>query len=133
MAVNFHASRMGEYTISVEAEGIGGYLHLVDLLTGNDIDLTRENSYTFIGAPSDREGRFILRFSSESASGDFAYQSGSDIIVSGDGTLQVFDVLGRFVSSHEIHGVQAVPAMPSGVYIFRMVGDSVMTQKIVVR
>ena len=133
MAVNFHASRMGEYTISVEAEGIGGYLHLVDLLTGNDIDLTRESSYTFIGAPSDREGRFILRFSSESASGDFAYQSGSDIIVSGDGTLQVFDVLGRFVSSHEIHGVQAVPAMPSGVYILRIVGDSVMTQKIVVR
>ena len=133
MAVNFHASRMGEYTISVEAEGIGGYLHLVDLLTGNDIDLTRENSYTFIGAPSDAEGRFILRFSSESASGDFAYQSGSDIIVSGDGMLQVFDVLGRFVSSHEIHGVQAVPAMTTGVYIFRMIGEDVRTQKIVVR
>ena len=28
----------------------------------------------------------------------FAYQNGSDIIINGNGTLQVFDMMGRFVT-----------------------------------
>ena len=63
--------------------------------------------------------------------GVFAYQSGSDIIVSGEGELQVFDVMGRMVMNQYINGVQTVekPSI-TGVYIFRLNEKS---QKIVVR
>ena len=60
----------------------------------------------------------------------FAYQSGSDIIIKGEGTLEVFDVMGRMVMNQRINGVQSINAIPQGVYIFRLNG---MTQKIVVR
>ena len=61
----------------------------------------------------------------------FVYQNGDDIIVSGNGELKVFDVLGRFVIAQHINGVQRVEKpSATGVYIFMMNG---MTQKIVVR
>ena len=65
----------------------------------------------------------------------FAYQNGDDIVVSGVGILQVYDVMGRLVTVKEIHGVETMytSSLQSGVYIFRMVGETIMTQKIVVR
>ena len=63
----------------------------------------------------------------------FAYQNGSDIVVNGEGTLQIYDVMGRFVGSYDINGVETIWALPMGVYIFRMTGETVKTQKIVVR
>jgi hypothetical protein len=134
MPVNFKAEKMGQYTISFNLEGTSfGYMHLYDKLTGNDVNLLTSPNYTFTGTPQDNEDRFILRFSSSASSDIFAYQSGSDVIVSGEGTLQVFDVLGRYVDSYEINGVQTIKSMPMGVYIFRMIGNEVKTQKIVVR
>ena len=41
--------------------------------------------------------------------------------------------MGRYVGTYEIHGVESIPAMTAGVYIFRMLGDDIKTQKIVVR
>ena len=61
----------------------------------------------------------------------FAYQTGNDIVVSGEGELQVFDVMGRMVMNQRINGVEAVEKPEqTGVYIFRL-NDKV--QKIVVR
>ena len=79
---------------------------------------------------------YMLRFSKDGNAGVediFAYQNGSDIVVNGEGTLQVYDVMGRFVGSYEINGVETIEALPMGVYIFRMTGETVKTQKIVVR
>ena len=134
MPINFKASDIGRYTISVETKNINmSYLHLIDKLTGNDINLLTSPNYSFISSPRDDENRFVLVFRHNEVSDSFAYQSGSDIVVTGDGTLQVFDVMGRFVGTYEVHGVETIPAMTTGVYIFRMIGENVQTQKIVIR
>ena len=138
LPVNFKTSSFGTYTLRADIASAGvSYMHLIDRLTGEDIDMLLEGEYTFIGAPTDNADRFILRLTYSGNFDDenniFAYQNGSDIVVCGDGTLQVFDVMGRFVSSQEIHGVQTIQALPMGVYIFRMVGEDIQTQKIYVR
>ena len=135
--VKFKADRLGSFTISANVEGVDlDYLHLIDYISGVDVDMLLEGSYTFIGSPSDMANRFMLRFSESGYSSVdeiFAYQNGSDIIVNGDGTLEVYDMMGRFIGSYVINGSENIQAMPMGVYIFRLVGETVKTQKIVVR
>ena len=65
----------------------------------------------------------------------FIYQNDDQLIVTGEGTLQVYDVMGRFVASYEVNGTKIISAsqFANAVYIFRMVGENVKTQKIVVR
>ena len=137
MPLNFKAEKIGNYTISFKAMAMQfGYLHLFDKVTGTDVDLNVNNEYTFIGTPRDMEDRFIIRFSEGAIDSDiFAYQSGDDIIVNGEGTLQVFDVMGRFVGSYEVNGNARISAaqFSNAVYIFRMIGNEIKTQKIVVR
>lgn len=133
--LGFEAKTMGQYTISLKAEGQYSYMHLVDKLTGNDIDMLVEDSYTFVGTPNDRNDRFVLRLNYNAAGIDtesdiFAYQSGNDIMVSGEGELQVFDITGRKVMTTDINGVETINGMNRGVYIFRL---NEKTQKIVVR
>ena len=136
--VNFKTEDFGTYTLSADIAGANvDYMHLIDKITGEDVDMLLESEYSFVAAPVDREDRFILRLTYsgyfDNESDIFAYQNGSDIVVCGEGTLQVFDVMGRFVTSYEVNGVQSIQAMPMGVYIFRMLGDDVKTQKIYVR
>lgn len=136
--VNFKTEDFGIYTLSADIAGANvDYMHLIDKITGEDVDMLLEGEYSFVAAPVDREDRFILRLTYsgyfDNESDIFAYQNGSDIVVCGEGTLQVFDVMGRFVTSYEVNGVQSIQAMPMGVYIFRMLGDDVKTQKIYVR
>ncbi|MBQ2187998.1 MAG: InlB B-repeat-containing protein [Bacteroidales bacterium] len=133
--LGFEAKTMGQYTISLKADGQYSYMHLVDKLTGNDIDMLVEDSYTFVGTPNDRNDRFVLRLNYNAAGIDtesdiFAYQSGNDIMVSGEGELQVFDITGRKVMTTDINGVETINGMNRGVYIFRL---NEKTQKIVVR
>ena len=134
MPVNFKAKEMGMYTISVETEGIDlSYLHLIDRLTGEDVNLLIDSKYSFIASNSDMESRFILSFNENgiNANGNetFAFQNGNEIIVNGEGELQVFDVMGRMVNNTIVNGVEAI-ALPQGVYIFRL-NENI--QKIVVR
>jgi hypothetical protein len=136
--VNFKADNFGTFTLSADIAGADvNYMHLIDKLTGEDVDMLRDGKYTFIGAPVDRQDRFVLRLSYsgnfDNEVSSFAYQNGGDIVVCGEGTLQIFDLLGRFVNSQEIQGVQTIQALSAGVYIFRMVGEDVRSQKIVVR
>ena len=136
MPVNFKADRVGEYVLTAKLENTDvEYLHLYDRITGADVDMLAEGSYTFAGVPSDMESRFILSFteSMNSCPEVFAYQSGSDIIVSGEGTLYVYDMMGRFVNAYELNGVETLRDIPAGVYIFRILGEAPRTQKIVVR
>ena len=138
MPLNFKAKELGTYTISFAGEEMDlNGIYLIDILEQKEIDLSVNPSYTFIGSPADSQARFIIRFdgsenSEVSESSDiFAYQSGNDIIVSGEGELQIFDVMGRLVMTQRVTGVETV-RKPSqgGVYIFRLNGK---TQKIVVR
>ena len=132
--LNFKAMTAGKYTLSVSEKGDFSYLHVYDRLTGEDVDMLLD-SYTFIGSPADNEARFIVRLSynaSTTGSETFAFQNGSDVIVNGNGELQVFDLTGRMVMNTTVNGIQAV-SMPQGVYVLRMIGENVQTQKIVVR
>ena len=138
MPVNFKAAEMGKYTISVNTEGINmDYLHLIDRLTGEDVNLLLDNSYSFVASAQDVESRFILSFTATGYNTDadepFAYQNGSEIIVSGEGELQIFDVTGRSVMTTTINGVESVNVSAQGVLILRLVGTEVKTQKMVVR
>lgn len=135
MPVNFKARQMGKYTISVNTEGINmDYLHLIDRLTGEDVNLLLDNSYSFIASAQDVESRFILSFTASGYNQDadepFAFQNGSDIIVNGTGELQIFDLVGRMVSTQNVNGIETIDVKSQGVYIFRL---NEKTQKIVVR
>ena len=128
--LNFKATATGQYTLKFKPEGDFNYIHLIDRLAQKDIDLLVEKDYTFIGSPADSEGRFIVRLGVNDGGDDFAYQSGNDIVVSGEGELQVYDVTGRMIMNTMINGVQTVSIPSNGVYIFRL---NEKVQKIVVR
>lgn len=62
----------------------------------------------------------------------FAYQNGSDIIVEGEGTLEIYDVMGRLIAKQYVNGVRTHCVCPSGtgVYILKLEGK---TQKIIIK
>lgn len=94
-----------------------------------------EDEYTFVGSASDAANRFVVRLSEVATNIDnnatFAYQSGDEIVVSGEGELQVFDVMGRLVAKQYVNGVQTIEKpSTTGVYIFKLEGK---TQKIIMK
>ena len=102
--------------------------------------MLNEGEYSFIGSPKDNENRFIvkLRYNANGnveANDVFVYQSGDELIINGEGELQIFDVMGRFVTSMKVNGNERInaEAYANGVYVFRMIGNDVKTQKIVVK
>ena len=137
-ALNFKAATMDRYTLSYKAEGEFSYLHVIDRLTGDDVDMLLEGEYSFTASPKDNESRFIVRLAykpdySNEGNEMFVYQNGDEILVSGEGELQVFDATGRLVRNMSINGAKSLNISTQGVYIFRLVGNEVKTQKIVVR
>lgn len=133
MQLYFRTKEMGTYTINFNNDAELKNVYLVDKFEGAVIDLSVCSSYTFIGSSADRPDRFELVFGSATGSetDSFVYQSGTEIIVNGDGELQVFDVMGRMVAKQYVNGIEMI-AKPSvnGVYIFRL---NEKTQKIVVK
>lgn len=136
--LNLHAATMGKYTMKIKATGDFSYLHLIDNITGEDVDLLIDDEYSFVCASSDQDNRFIVKFkyqSSDNSQDDiFAYQNGNEIVVDGVGDLQIFDITGRLISTQYVNGLEMI-GKPSqtGVYIIRLVGENVKTQKIVVK
>ena len=113
------------------------YLHLIDNLTGNDVDLLAMPSYTFEAKVSDYPSRFKLVFSNdEYAVGDnatFAYVNNGNIVANQEGTLQIVDMTGRMIYQGDAKHHVSTSEMASGVYVLRLVtADSIKTQKIVV-
>jgi len=143
MAVNFKAESNGSYTIAVSPQNVElEYLHLIDNMTGADIDLLATPSYTFEAKTTDYASRFRLVFSAEengasTGSATFAFFNGSEWVVSntGEATLQVVDVLGRVLSTETVNGNATINVnQPTGVYMLRLInGDNVRVQKVVVR
>ena len=140
--VNFKAETNGTYTISLNTEEVSfSYLHLIDNMTGNDIDLLTNPSYAFEARTTDYESRFKLVFVTKdgpsTGSGTFAFYNNGSWIISNEGgaTLLVIDLNGRILSSETVNGsvCKAINVAP-GVYVIRLInGNDVKTQKIVVR
>lgn len=138
--VDFKAKTTGMYSLSVETLGEFDYIHIIDRLTGADIDMLVEDNYSFIASPTDNENRFIIMLRDYSCveenteMSDFAYVANGDIVVMGEGALQLVDLMGRVVKTQEISGVETICQPTTGIYIVRILsGKDVKTQKIVVR
>ena len=147
--VNFKASKNGEYTLNVNTNGLEfNYLHLIDNLTGADVDLLVPNpneepaSYTFTAKTTDYASRFKLVFSvcgdADGNDAPFAFISNGNIIIVGadaHAVLQVVDVMGRVLVSRkgDAMNVLSTNGMAKGVYVLRLInGKDVKTQKIVI-
>lgn len=108
--VNFKAVANGSYTLTVDSKDVEmEYLHLVDHLTGEDVDLLATPHYTFEAKTSDYASRFKLVFKANDdnvSSSTFAFFNGDDWTVrsSGAAILQVVDVTGRIVKTMNING-----------------------------
>lgn len=152
MPLNFEATENEEYTISIKAENAEfEYLHLIDNLTGTDIDLLplgkggkedfQPATYTFTAKTTDYASRFRLLFSvSGDAASDngapFAFINNGSIIVSdanADATLQIVDMAGHIIVSADVARNISTNGMAQGVYVLRLIkGDEVKTQRIVI-
>ncbi|MBR4390607.1 MAG: chitobiase/beta-hexosaminidase C-terminal domain-containing protein [Bacteroidales bacterium] len=63
MPVCFKTSDNGSYTLSIHVENMTlEYLHLIDSLTGDDIDLLKNPSYTFISKEGEHAQRFRIKY-----------------------------------------------------------------------
>ena len=143
MPVNFKAAVNGTYTFDVNVGDIEmGYLHLIDNLTGADVDLLVTPSYSFEARKTDYADRFKLVFAhltsvEENDAEPFAFFSnGSFIIVNqGNATLQVLDMNGRILQSETINGSSSVNVnAAAGTYMLRLVdGDNMKVQKVIVK
>ena len=140
LPVNFKAENSGTYTLSFTTEEMHfAYLHLIDNMTGNDVDLLATPSYSFNAKTTDYESRFKLVFATGNNSTDdnFAFYSNGSFVINNEGiaTLQVFDINGRILNSESINGCTNIEVnAASGIYMFRLVsGNDVKVQKVVVR
>ena len=148
MPLNFKAAKNGSYTITVNTENVDlNYLHLVDNLTGNDVNLMgseedvarNASTYTFDAKTDDYASRFKLVFGvkdavSTGSESNFAFINNGEIVISNEGcaTLQLIDAMGRIISSEEINGECRISTngLTAGMYVLSLNG---LTQKIVVR
>ena len=136
--VAFEAKTMGQYTISVKSENCEfENMYLVDRKTGVETNLLLED-YTFLATTTDNSERFIIRLNNNSSDNeDFIFINNGEIIINkieGKGVLQIFDVMGRYISHSEVSGSANISteAFTSGVYIIRMTDDNgIKTQKVV--
>ena len=125
------------------------YLHLIDNLTGTDVDLLASNgggamhcvsTYTFTAKTTDYASRFRLVFSTSadetSANCSFAYIANGEIVINDadarGASLQIVDMTGRVIVCRDgVHTVSTT-GIPAGVYVLRLTkGEEVRTQTIV--
>ena len=142
MPVSFKAENNGSYTLSFSNENVEfSYLHLIDNMTGMDVNLLDNPSYSFEARTTDYAQRFRLVFATGSSIEDesfgFFNESGNFCIfgIEGNATVQVIDMMGRVLSSETVSGSyeKQISGTP-GVYMVRLInGDNVRTQKVVVK
>ncbi len=120
----------GEYTIALNNQISGlSYCHLLDKVTGKETDLLK-GAYTF--KANGNSDRFTVMLNASLENGEIAIWNGNSWIVNGEGTLQVFDVMGRRVYNQEVAGQSSLNTdeLATGVYVIRL-GEK--SQKIVVK
>ena len=138
--VNFRADKNGTYTLYVNTQNVEmAYLHLIDNLTGADVDLLKTTSYSFEASTTDYASRFRLVYNADANAdnGFSAFVSNGQIVLTGvdaNATVQVIDALGRIIvsRSHDVHSISTTGMVP-GVYVLRVInGSDANTQKIVI-
>ena len=135
--VNFKAAENGTFMLTINPDEVEmNYLHLIDNLTGADVDLLVAPSYTFIAHNDDYASRFRLVFSAQNdaqTDDEFAFISNGEIIIVGDGIVQMIDMMGRIIVCGDARHCISIIGMTPGVYILRLInGNIVKNQKIII-
>jgi hypothetical protein len=143
----FETEENGVYTLRWNTlHGDFNYLHLIDHIMGTDIDCLATDEYIFEAKTSDYKSRFKLVFDcvgveeyeeDDLNSATFAFQMGDELIINGEGMLQMFDVSGRCLMSTQTMGQQSSVSLPktaAGLYLLRLTTNSqVKVQKMVIK
>lgn len=147
-AIRFETIEDSEFTFTWDTQnGDFHYLHLIDNMTGTDIDCLASNEYKFTSRTSDYASRFRLVFDytgidepevPEPVEGptSFAFVIGDQMVVNGEGTLQIIDMQGRIIETATLVGPQNTLPVPTtaGLYVLRLNSENgTRTQKIVIR
>ena len=149
--VRFVANEDGVFTMNWNTQhGNFTYLHLIDNMTGVDVDCLTASEYIFEGKTTDYKSRFKLVFRCEDDdepdepddpddgdSDHFAFFFDDELVVNGEGLLQMFDIQGRCLVETQAVGQQSnhrLPQVAAGVYLLRLTGDKkVKVQKMVIK
>lgn len=147
LPLNFEPAKNGTYTLDFDLSRVDlDYLHLIDNLTGADVDLMAaasksSESYSFDAKKTDYASRFKLVFAekqqlTETDDSDFVYFVDGQMFavsVEGNSIIQIVDATGRIVLSENVNGfVKKSLSLKPGVYVARMIcGDVAKMQKFV--
>ena len=132
----FNANQMGNYTISVEPTGEFSSIVLVDRFTGIETNLLVDD-YHFTAMSDANNNRFILKLAvsdqQSAVSDNFVYQSGEELIIEAEGTVQIIDVMGRVVYNSNVENNRInVSDFNNGTYVVRVINETgVKVQKII--
>jgi hypothetical protein len=142
----FEPQENGTFTMSWStANGTFSYLHLIDNITGIDVDCLSTDSYSFTASTSDYKARFKLALSYTGLDEDlelkkndiFAFECNGSLIVNGEGLLQLIDMNGRILFADNLYGVQntiQLPDVAKGVYVLRLAGSNeTQVQKYIIK
>lgn len=137
----------GTFTLKFNRNNLSfDYLHLIDHLTGADVDLLQNPVYTFQANGNEYEARFMLVFrqntgiaedgaSAESATFCFVKDNMLYFSIETEhAKATLTDVLGRVVKSADVNGNGiSLADLQAGLYEVRMVNDgAIRTQKVIV-
>ena len=144
----FNATEAGTFTLKWNTANVAfDELTLVDNITGTRTDMLKHDSYSFDADPDQYSSRFKLVIgtfrpmydleeSLEEETGSFAYVSNGMLVVSGEGDLEIIDMLGRIVKSEKLYNTRSTVRLPqgaAGVYVLRLTkANGMRTQKIVI-
>ena len=142
VAVFFQTWEDGKYTLTWNTQnGQFSHLRLVDNITGAECDMLTHDHYTFDAYATDYAARFQILFNTDDDPQDpntdhpFAFYDGNGWVIHGSGLLQVVDVMGRVLYTENLFGESNrvnLDCFAAGVYMFRLNGAEVKTQKVVI-
>ena len=135
--LSFVASQMGNYSISLDINGEFEEVTLVDRFAGIETNMLLENEYNFTATSRDNANRFVVKLDNRQQTTDnsqFVYQSGEELIINAEGTIQIIDMMGRVVYSNEMNnGRINVSDFNNAAYVVRVVNaEGVKSQKVVI-
>ncbi len=127
MPLSFKAAENGTYSIGIESNSLDlDYLHLIDNMTGDDIDLLASPNYTFEANPMDYASRFRLVFIEQATGcrpdeGIGFITQGVFQLTEGQASLQVIDLNGRVLRSENDSNSIGLGNLPAGIYMIRKI------------
>ena len=136
--IYFDAKEMGSYSLAIEADGKFDNVYLYDRKTGETIDMLSEKEYRFTSTENENPERFVLKFNltKDAIEDNFVYQSGENLYINAEGTIQIIDIMGRVVYSNDVessNNVINISNLNKATYLVRNINENqVRIQKIVI-